>query len=459
MNAGQAGGLPDGPLVAWLGDDFTGSAAVMEALAFAGLPAALFLDAPTPERLARFPGLRGIGVATTARAQTPEWMAAELPRLFASLAETGAPVVHYKTCSTLDSAPRLGSIGAAIDIGQEIVGSPWVPCLVAAPVMRRYQVFGNLFASAPGGVFRLDRHPVMARHPATPMDEAEVTRHLARQTARSFGLIDIEALEADAEAALAGLRAEGCEVIALDALTGPHMETNGRLIWQARAPLLAVGSQGVEYALIAHWRAAGLIPPEPATPGAGPVRRMLAVSGSVSPVTAAQIDRAAAEGFEVIGLDAAAVARGDAGAEAAAEAAALDALGRGRDPLICTARGPDDAAVAALRRALDATGIAPEAAGERIGAALGRIVARLVRRTGLGRVVISGGDTSGHAARELGLFAFTALAPTTPGAALLQAWSDDPAMDGLQIALKGGQMGSPDYFGWIKRGGGTAGED
>jgi len=98
-------------------------------------------------------------------------------------------------------------------------------------------------------------------------------------------------------------------------------------------------------------------------------------------------------------------------------------------------------------------------AGERIGAALGRIVARLVRRAGLTRVVISGGDTSGHAARELGLYAFTALAPTKPGAALLQAWSDDPAMDGLQIALKGGQMGSPDYFGWIKKGGGSAGED
>ena len=29
---------------------------------------------------------------------------------------------------------------------------------------------------------RLDRHPVMARHPVTPMDEADVGRHLARQT-------------------------------------------------------------------------------------------------------------------------------------------------------------------------------------------------------------------------------------------------------------------------------------
>ena len=47
-------GLPDGLLVAWYGDDFTGSAAVMEVLTFAGLPSVLFLDLPTPEQLARF---------------------------------------------------------------------------------------------------------------------------------------------------------------------------------------------------------------------------------------------------------------------------------------------------------------------------------------------------------------------------------------------------------------------
>jgi uncharacterized protein YgbK (DUF1537 family) len=39
---------------------------------------------------------------------------------------------------------------------------------------------------------------------------------------------------------------------------------------------------------------------------------------------------------------------------------------------------------------------------------------------------------------------------------LLEAHSNNPALSGLQLALKGGQMGSRDYFGWIKRGGGTA---
>ena len=41
MSAPRA--LPDGPLVAFYGDDFTGSSAAMEALAFAGLETVLFL--------------------------------------------------------------------------------------------------------------------------------------------------------------------------------------------------------------------------------------------------------------------------------------------------------------------------------------------------------------------------------------------------------------------------------
>ena len=52
------GSLPDGPLIAWLGDDFTGAAAVAETLAFAGLPAVLLTAPPDAAMLARFPGLR-----------------------------------------------------------------------------------------------------------------------------------------------------------------------------------------------------------------------------------------------------------------------------------------------------------------------------------------------------------------------------------------------------------------
>src|SRR5215218_3743297 len=86
--------LPDGLLVSFYGDDFTGSTSVMEVLTFAGLPTALFLEVPTTERLARFAGHRGIGIAGIARSQSPAWMEENLPPVFRTLADLKAPVAH-----------------------------------------------------------------------------------------------------------------------------------------------------------------------------------------------------------------------------------------------------------------------------------------------------------------------------------------------------------------------------
>ncbi|MEZ5846987.1 MAG: four-carbon acid sugar kinase family protein [Geminicoccaceae bacterium] len=112
-------------------------------------------------------GYRGIGIAGIARSQTPQWMRENLPPVYAALASTGAPILHYKTCSTLDLAPHVGSIGTAIEIALEILQTGWIPS-VAAPAIRRFQAFGNLFAGYGDGIHRLDRHPVMSRHPVTP---------------------------------------------------------------------------------------------------------------------------------------------------------------------------------------------------------------------------------------------------------------------------------------------------
>jgi 3-oxoisoapionate kinase len=182
--------LRDGPLVAFYGDDFTGSSASMEVLAFAGLPTVLFLDLPSPARLESFRRYRGIGVAGTARARSPAWMDEHLPPVLNLLAATGAPVLHYKVCSTFDSAPGIGSIGRAADLAIELLRPSWTPMVVADPGMGRYQVFGHLFAMAGGVGYRLDRHPTMSRHPTTPMDEADLNRHLARQTRLRSGLVD-----------------------------------------------------------------------------------------------------------------------------------------------------------------------------------------------------------------------------------------------------------------------------
>jgi len=447
--------LPDGPLIAFLGDDFTGSAATMEVLSFAGLPTVLFLAPPTKAQAARFGAMRGIGIATTARSQSPDWMAKHLPPLFAHLAATGAPLLHYKTCSTLDSAPHTGSIGKAVELALAVRGSDWVSCLIAAPPLRRYQAFGQLFAAAGDAVYRLDRHPVMASHPVTPMQEADVAMHLRKQTDLPLATLTLEHLN---PTGLASLRANApAKIITLDCIDMDHAAQLGALIWDAAGAdgQLAIGSQGVEYALVANWQKSGLIPPPEPAPSFGKVDQVIAISGSVSPTTAAQIARAEEDGFVVIPLDAAALIKGGDSAKRAmtnSYEAARAALSQGRDPLICSARGPDDPAVAATSAALSASQHTPHEANALIGTSLGTLLRDLLRGTGVARAIIAGGDTSGFAAQALGLFAFTAIGATTAGAALLKGHSDTPEFDGLELALKGGQMGSPDYFSWIKNG-------
>jgi len=167
-------------LLTFYGDDFTGSTDSMEVLSLGGVPAVLFLEPPDREMLATFPKVRAVGLAGTSRSESPEWMDRELPGVFAALRALGAPICHYKTCSTFDSAPHVGSIGHAIEIGQATFGGRFVPLVIGAPALKRYTAFGNLFATFEGTSYRIDRHPVMRDHPVTPMDEGDMTRHLAR---------------------------------------------------------------------------------------------------------------------------------------------------------------------------------------------------------------------------------------------------------------------------------------
>lgn len=427
---------PEGLVLAWYGDDFTGSGAVMEVLSFAGLPAVLFLDPPTPAMLARFPGVRAVGLASDARTRGPDWMRAELPRAFAALRALGAPMLHYKVCSTFDSSPETGSIGVAAEIGME--PGEVVPLILGAPAIGRWQAFGNLFARAGDGIHRLDRHPTMARHPVTPMDDADVCAHLARQTDARTALIDLLDLKAGrGSARLAEERAARGGIVALDVIDDQTLEAAGADIWEAQ-PAFVIGSQGVEYALVAAWRAAGLIGVPDNAPPLEPVERIAVVSGSCSPVTSAQIDHAEADGFDVIQLDPSDV-DWESALEIATEAA-LASLSAGRSPLVATARGASDPGVRD---------------GGRIGTGLGRLLDRLVREAGVTRAVIAGGDTSSFAARGLGLMALTAENPVAPGAALLRGHRADGGS--LEIALKGGQMGPPEYFVRIRDGMGRNG--
>jgi len=447
----------DPMLMAFYGDDFTGSTDALEVLAGAGVRAALFIEPPTAAQLAEYPGLQAVGVAGRTRSLAPDAMEAELRPAFSALRALGARHVHYKVCSTFDSSPKVGSIGRAIEIGADLFRAPFVPLLVGAPALGRYCVFGNLFArmgiGSDGAIYRLDRHPSMSRHPVTPADESDLRLHLARQTSKRTGLLDILQLglpEADAREALKACVAGGAEVVLFDVLHSDQMARLGALIdgWAAPGkPLFSVGSSGVEMALTAHAIAGGRLRPVETwaeRPASGP---LLVASGSCSPVTDGQISSAIAGGFAEVALDTPELASGDsAKAVERAASGAVQGLRAGRSVIIHTSRGAGDRRIAATSDALSGGRGEGRTTAEILGTGLGLAVRAAIERAGVCRLVIAGGDTSSYLARALGIEAAEMIAPLTPGAPLCRVRAPGSPADGLEVSFKGGQVGAADFF-------------
>jgi uncharacterized protein YgbK (DUF1537 family) len=421
-------------LLAYYGDDFTGSTDALEFLSRAGIKTVLFLEPPTPAQLARYEGLQAIGVAGLTRSMPPIDMEAVLRPAFAALKALGVPHVHYKVCSTFDSSPQIGSIGCAVGIGAEVFKAPFIPLLVAAPVLGRYCLFGNLFArmgiGSQGQIYRLDRHPSMSRHPVTPAHESDLRLHLSQQTDKKTGLIDVlqlsQPLELNQEA-LKNAIEQGADVVLFDGLEETHLTRVGELIdayATAEMPLFSVGSSGIEMALGNYWKAIGRVTEVPAWPKLDKADAILVVSGSCSPVTSRQIETALANGFAAIGVDTTALAGGVGAHEVIAPCIvqAAEYINKGQSVIIHTSTGNDDSRVSAAFDVFVQQGLSEQAIRSEtsrvFGTALGLIADGVIGQTSLQRLVIAGGDTSSYAARGLGIEAVQMIAPVAPGAPL-----------------------------------------
>ncbi len=423
-------------LYTYYGDDFTGSTDVLEQLGANGIPAVLFIGPPTPEHLAAFPNVQAVGIAGDSRSRSPQWMTANLPAIFRTLQQFNAPIIHYKTCSTFDSSPTIGSIGRAIEIGREVFAPIFVPIVVGAPHLRRYVAFANLFAGAPDGTIqRIDRHP-MESHPVTPMREADLRLHLAAQTATPIGLIDLPTLKSGtASHALDSLIAWGRPSIVFDTVDDDTQSSVGDLLWSRaqQRPLFAVGSSGLTNALVSTWNHLGLTTPILSGPLslAGP---LLSLSGSCSPVTERQLRYALSHGYHGLHIDPPTLLNPGGPAYTATLEAASQSLAAARNTVLYTALGTADL----------------PAYGDLLGIALGNLLRELLTRfadsaTPVRRVLICGGDTSSHAVQQLGIHALTWVANIQPGGPLCRVHADSP-LSGLELVLKGGQVGTEDFF-------------
>jgi uncharacterized protein YgbK (DUF1537 family) len=440
--------------IAYYGDDFTGSTDAMEALAQNGLKTILFLRPPSSDDLQRFPEIEAFGIAGVSRSLSPQEMEAELLPAFRSIQQSGVPIAHYKTCSTFDSSPHTGSIGKAIELARTVFTEQrFIPLIVGVPQLKRYTLFGNHFSSVSGQIHRLDRHPVMSRHPVTPMDEADLLKHLAKQTELKSGLINIVELSGSAaqvEEVLENKLKDSCEIVLFDVLDKETLEHTAELLWDEtkKGPLFTVGSSGVEYGLTGYWHKQGIVQTVNKLAGK-PQRteRIAVVSGSCSYVTEEQIRYAEKHGFSSYKIPAEQLADPDQKSDLLGRLHdwANEQLTAGHHILLYTAAGPEDESIQRIKQHYLDSG-SESGTAVRMGQAMGQICRELIEKSSIRRIVVAGGDTSGYVTRELGIYALETLALVDPGVPLCKGYSDEPMIDGIEVALKGGQVGEEDYF-------------
>jgi 3-oxoisoapionate kinase len=449
--------------IGFYGDDFTGSTDAMEALTMNGVKTILFLHPPDESLLEneRFREFQAIGIAGISRALTPREMESELYPAFRSLKKANVEICHYKTCSTFDSAPEVGSIGKAIEIGLHVFQNQrFSPLVVGVPTLKRYTVFGNHFATMEDITHRLDRHPIMSKHPMTPMDEADLRKHLSRQTTteiESMNVLELSGSTIEIERILDSKLQENHnpKVMLFDVLTQEMLTKIGKLLINEiqNNPLFAIGSSGVEYALTAAWKESGQYGlSEPQWPSLSPTAPLFVVSGSCSLVTEKQINYSLEHNFFGMKVDSSELINPKTRAETCLKIIreATQQLENGIDVVIYTALGPNDTSIESTKDHLVMTGGKSTDTSKLLGEQLGKITKEVIKKTNIKRVLVAGGDTSGYVTKNLEIIAMEMIKPITPGAPLCKTYSANPIYDGLEITLKGGQMGSADFFVKVK---------
>ena len=441
------------PLVAFYGDDFTGASENMAQFHRHGLSTFLFLRCPSPDRFREVARtFQVVGVAGVARSLSPGRMAAEIEPPLRLFRDAGIGIVQYKLCSTFDSAPGRGNLATAIAVARQAFGACFVPVFAAMPEFGRYTAFGHHFAAAGRDVHRLDRHPTMARHPATPMRESDLRLVLREQGGGGVGLVDWVTLRAGCAAALARVAEERGSTnapVVLDGLDDDDCPRVAELICRIALdePVLVFAAQGFAHGL--GRRLSGTArSARPPVEALAPVPSLLVLSGSCSIVTAAQLLRFEQAGAALHRLRPSRLLDpGRAGPELDhAMRAASANLGRGRSIAIHTAMGPDDLDARDLAGAASRRGLDGEAATRAVGLALGTLAGELISRHGLGRVVFAGGDTSSFALGGLDPDGLTMVSGDFATGAHVVAVSGRGAIHGREVVLKGGQVGGEDIF-------------
>jgi 3-dehydrotetronate 4-kinase len=414
-------------LLGVVADDLTGATDVALMLQRAGMRVVQAIGVPASA--SALPEAQAVVVSLKSRtAPTAEAVAQSLASARA-LRERGAKQLLFKYCSTFDSTDA-GNIGPVMDALRADSGDAMVLVTPAFPETGRTVYQGNLFV----GAVPLNESP-LKDHPLNPMHDSNLVRVLARQSKTKVGLVDLAVLARGPDvvrARLADLAGKGFGAAIADAVFERDLETIGTVALDHR---LSVGASGIGLGLARALVGSGSIKPNApdAVAGTAVGGPAACLAGSCSQATLQQIASAEAD-MPVLHLDPDRVV---AGPEEARRALAW-ARERFREGpvLIASSSTPDQVAALQARHGRDA-------AGHAIEQAMADIAEGLVQ-SGVRRLVVAGGETSGAVVDRLGIPGFLVGAEIAAGVPVLRAVG---ARDGdMLLALKSGNFGGPEFF-------------
>jgi uncharacterized protein YgbK (DUF1537 family) len=407
-----------------IADDYTGASDLANTLTRAGLRTVQTIGVPASDLA--IPEVDAVVVSLKSRS-IEAGIAVERSRAAETwLRGRGAAHVLFKICSTFDSTDK-GNIGPVMDALRAASADTIVLVTPAFPETGRTVYMGNLFV----GAVPLNESP-LKDHPLNPMHDSNLVRVLARQSKTRVGLVDLATVTRGAEAVrkkLGDLAREGVGAAVIDAVFDRDLETIGTVAAQHR---LSVGASGIGLGL-----ARALAGGKEATsadssekPVGGPAA---CLAGSCSHATLGQI-ASAEKVMPVLHLDPDQVIKGRDEARRAL-AWARERLGSG-PVLIASSATPAEVAALQARHGRDA-------AGHAIEQAMADIAEGLVQ-SGVHRLVVAGGETSGAVVDRLQIPGFLVGAEIAAGVPVLRAVG---AKEGsMLLALKSGNFGGPQFF-------------
>jgi uncharacterized protein YgbK (DUF1537 family) len=410
-----------------IADDYTGASDLANTLTRAGLRTVQTIGVPADDL--KLPDVDAVVVSLKSRSIEAGLAVSRSRAAEKWLRGRGASHVLFKICSTFDSTDA-GNIGPVMDALRADCGEAVVLVTPAFPETGRTVYQGNLFV----GAVPLNESP-LKDHPLNPMHDSNLVRVLARQSKTQIGLVDLATLSRGAQAVqarLAELSGKGIGAAIIDAVFDRDLETIGLVAAEHR---LSVGASGIGLGLARALVSTGKVKSAATSNEQGAVvgGRVACLAGSCSQATLQQIANAERV-MPVLRLEPDRILTGANETQRALEWA-KERLAQG-PVLIASSATPAEVAALQARHGRDA-------AGHAIEQTMADIAESLVK-SGVRRLIVAGGETSGAVVDRLTIPGFLVGAEIAAGVPVLRAVG--AAAGDMLLALKSGNFGGPEFF-------------